>query len=107
MTAAYPSLYQTMCTPCASGRHGDCERRVRTGRMVPDTDPYRDRAGWVREVVECACVPCSHVVSVVPADGVVMALCSCGWAGPDRSDDPHAAILVEDDAEQHAERVGS
>lgn len=30
----------------------------------------------------------------------------CGWSGPDRSGDPHAAALVVDDVDWHLEVVG-
>ena len=45
-----------------------------------------------------------HYVGVVKP-GNVQALCTCGWHGPDRTGDAHAAGLVIDDVHWHAERV--
>ena len=42
-----------------------------------------------------------------PAGHVIIAarsgrICTCGWAAPDRSGDPHAAALALDDVDWHA-----
>ena len=45
-----------LCATCAAGQHGEpCLLWVKTGRQVPDRDPYRDRTGWVPEWVRCGC----------------------------------------------------
>ena len=45
-----------------------------------------------------------HYVGVAKP-GNVQALCTCGWHGPDRSGDQHAAGLVIDDVHWHAEVI--
>ena len=45
-----------------------------------------------------------HYVGVAKP-GNVQALCTCGWHGPDRTGDEHAAGLVIDDVHWHAEVI--
>ena len=47
-----------------------------------------------------------HYVGVAKP-GNVQALCTCGWHGPDRTGDEHAAGLVIDDVHWHADRVAA
>lgn len=51
-----------MCRGCTVGDHQCAERAqgVPTGRTVPDTDPYRERTGWVPETVPCGCGTCAE-----------------------------------------------
>ena len=44
-----------VCSRCAAGEHVACAGRVGTGRMVPDTDPYRERTQFVPETTACQC----------------------------------------------------
>ena len=45
--------------------------------------------------------------TVIIADHhATQARCTCGWHGPDRTDDPHALPLVVDDTGQHLHAVG-
>lgn len=46
-----------LCRGCTVGDHQCTERAqgVPTGRMVPDTDPYRERTQFVPETTACQC----------------------------------------------------
>lgn len=45
-------------------------------------------------------------IVAVSGDGRVMADCACGWTGPERTGDEHAAGLVHDDVLWHLDVVG-
>lgn len=47
--------------------------------------------------------PGHHMVVAEP--GRIQARCTCGWNGPERTDDHPAALLVIDDADWHMESV--
>ena len=46
-----------------------------------------------------------HTILVVH-HGTIQAACTCGWRGPDRTGDPHAAALVLDDTAWHGHHEG-
>lgn len=100
-----------VCPGCAAMLHHQHEAVYPTGFMVPDTDPYRDRNRMIVEHRECECPRCTadgHMVSVVSPLGIVQAMClTCGWKGPDRTGDEHAAGLVVDDRDWHVEEVSN
>ena len=41
-----------------------------------------------------------HLV-VVSRPGLIQARCTCGWSGPNRTNDSHAVALVRDDTQWH------
>ena len=74
------------------------------------SDPDADRRGWLDPQLLpnwLTYQPWDHdPIVAVDGHGRVMAQCACGWCGPDRTGDEHAAGLVRDDVLWHLDVVG-
>ena len=54
-----------LCGSCLDGDHPLCAGWVRTGRQIPDPDPYRTVTRMLAEWVPCGC-GCDYARKVVP-----------------------------------------
>jgi hypothetical protein len=44
------------CYPCQLEQHENCTNLIETGRLIPDTDPYREATRMIPEYKFCECV---------------------------------------------------
>lgn len=72
--------------------------------------PPATHAEWVQAIEDGAYPtydlrPGHHMLIAEP--GRIQVDCTCGWIGPDRTDDDPSALLAVDDADWHMERVAA